>query len=76
MDLNESPLDRLLRIVLGLAMLITGWTHLVPGVWGIALEIFGWFPLVTGVLGWCPIYALLGVSTRKNGGRAPAKRLS
>lgn len=73
--LNQSNLDRAVRIVLGLAMLIAGWTDLVTGVWGIALEVFGWVPLVTGLIGWCPVYALLGISTRKNGGRSPAKRL-
>lgn len=66
---NESPFDRILRILVGLAMLTAGWTHLVTGVWGIALEVFGWVPLITGLLGWCPVYALLGISTKKNGTR-------
>ncbi|HSF42366.1 MAG TPA: DUF2892 domain-containing protein [Thermoanaerobaculia bacterium] len=70
--MNLSPLDRTLRILVGLAMLIAGWTHLVTGVWGVALEVFGWVPLVTGLLGWCPVYALLGIrtNTKKNGARA------
>lgn len=54
-------------------MLTAGWTGLVAGVWGIALEIFGWVPLVTGLIGWCPVYALLGISTRKNRARATTK---
>jgi hypothetical protein len=70
--MNQSPLDRTLRILVGLAMLIAGWTHLVTGVWGVALEVFGWVPLVTGLLGWCPVYALLGIRTnaKKHGTRA------
>lgn len=64
---NQSPLDRTIRILVGLAMLIAGWTHLVAGVWGVALEVFGWVPLIMGLLGWCPVYALLGISTKKNG---------
>ena len=71
--LNQSNLDRSIRIIVGLSMLIAGWTHLVTGVWGIALEIFGWVPLITGLVGWCPVYALLGVSTRKTGSRVQAK---
>ena len=67
---NQSPLDRALRILLGLAMLIVGWTHLVAGVWGVALEVFGWVPLATGLLGWCPVYALLGIRTNKHRARA------
>jgi hypothetical protein len=76
MYVNQSNLDRSLRIAVGLVMLIAGWTHLVNGVWGIALEVFGWIPLSTGLIGWCPVYALLGIGTRKNGARSPTKPLS
>lgn len=62
---NLSTLDRLIRIVLGLLMLAAGWAGLATGVWRIGLEVFGWVPLATGLAGWCPIYALLGISTRK-----------
>ena len=62
---NLSTLDRSIRIVLGALMLAAGWVGLVTGVWRIGLQVFGWVPLVTGLIGWCPIYALLGISTRK-----------
>ena len=65
---NLSTLDRSIRVVLGLLMLSAGWTGLADGVWKIALEVFGWVPLATGLIGWCPIYALLGLSTRRPGG--------
>lgn len=61
---NVGPWDRILRIVVGLAMLAFGWLDLLPGLWGAALELFGWFPLVTGLAGWCPFYVLLGWRTR------------
>ena len=32
---------------------------------GVALQVFGWVPLITGVAGWCPFYAVLGLSTRR-----------
>ena len=67
---NQSPLDRTLRILVGLAMLFAGFAHLVTGVWGIALQVFGWVPLITGLLGWCPVYAILGISTKKDRERA------
>jgi hypothetical protein len=69
---NLSNLDRSIRIVLGLLMLAFGWGGLATGVWRIGLEIFGWVPLATGLAGWCPVYALLGISTRRprpRGGR-------
>lgn len=61
---NEAPWDRILRIILGLTMLILGWTGIVGGPPGIALELFGWIPLVTGLAGWDPFYALLDYSTK------------
>ena len=64
---NLSSLDRTIRILLGLLMLGAGWTFRAGEmeIWLIALRIFAWFPLVTGALGWCPVYAILGLSTRK-----------
>jgi DUF2892 family protein len=64
---NQSPLDRGIRIALGLLMLAAAWTGLVGGIWRVALEVFGWVPLITGLIGWCPVYALLGFSTRRPG---------
>lgn len=69
---NLSALDRSIRIAVGLLMLAAGWAGLATDVWRIALQVFGWVPLVTGLIGWCPVYALLGLSTRKHpprGGR-------
>lgn len=60
---NLATWDRTLRIVLGLAMLFLGWSDLVDGVWAIALVVFAWVPLLTGLAGWCPFYAILGISS-------------
>lgn len=62
---NMATWDRAVRIVLGAAMLFLGWSDLVDGVWAIALVVFAWVPLLTGLVGWCPIYAMLGISTRR-----------
>lgn len=67
---NLAVWDRVLRIAVGLSMLGLGWSDLVDGVGGIALVTFAWVPLLTGILGWCPIYALIGISTRR-GDRPP-----
>jgi Inner membrane protein YgaP-like, transmembrane domain len=67
---NLSTLDRAIRVALGLLMLAAGWAGLTGGVWKVALEIFGWVPLITGLIGWCPIYALLGLNTRRPGQEA------
>jgi hypothetical protein len=67
---NLSTLDRAVRIACGLLMLAAGWLGFAEGVWKVGLQVFGWVPLVTGAVGWCPVYALLGVSTRRPGPRA------
>lgn len=68
---NLASWDRLLRIAVGLTMLYLGWSDYVNGLWAIALVVFAWVPLLTGLLGWCPIYAILGISS--NQGAASGK---
>lgn len=55
---NEGSVDRVLRVVLGLALLaltVTG--PRTP--WGF----IGIIPLITGFTGFCPLYRILGVNT-------------
>ncbi len=62
---NLAPWERIVRVslgLLGLALALSGW---VTGLAGTALLLFFWVPLVTGAIGWCPIYSLLGLSSRK-----------
>ena len=58
MKTNIHPVERAVRILLG-AILIS------LAFWGPANPWFllGALPLATGLLGWCPPYALLGIST-------------
>lgn len=62
---NEAVWDRVLRIVLGSAILYLGWSGTVTGLSGAVLRIFGFLPLVTGLIGWSPLYAIFGFRTRK-----------
>jgi hypothetical protein len=58
--MNEGLMDRVIRIVIGLGILSLvfvgpqtawGWVGLVP--------------LITGIVGFCPLYKLIGLNTRK-----------
>ena len=58
MKMNVGNIDRILRIVIGLALIALAATSTV-GVWGY----IGIIPLLTGIFRFCPAYTLIGVST-------------
>ncbi|MFT3835373.1 MAG: DUF2892 domain-containing protein [Myxococcaceae bacterium] len=55
---NESTADRVIRVVIGLA--VTSLFFVGPHS---AWALLGLIPLMTGVLGSCPLYTLFGIST-------------
>ena len=60
MKKNIGNIERIIRIAVGLAILSL--TFIGPqSLWGL----FGILPLATGLAGWCPPYAMLGISTCK-----------
>ena len=62
MKTNEGNLDRVLRIVAGLALIGLAATGQV-GMWGY----IGVVPLLTGAVGFCPLYTVLGINTCPSG---------
>ncbi|MCD0421097.1 DUF2892 domain-containing protein [Rubrivivax sp. JA1024] len=58
MKSNVGGIDRILRIVLGLALIGMTLAGFI-GVWGWV----GVVPLLTGAVGFCPLYPLFGFST-------------
>lgn len=63
MRLNVGFADRLIRIVLGAAVLLLPLFGLQTPLVYIALVPFGLVPLVTGLFGICPLYQMLGHSS-------------
>ncbi len=57
MKANVGGIDKVLRIVVGLALV--AWAVMGGPVWAW----IGVVPLATGLLGWCPAYTLLGIKT-------------
>ena len=55
---NEHAVDRIIRVVAGLALLSLVWIG-PQTAWGWV----GLVPLVTGLVGSCPLYRLFGIST-------------
>lgn len=59
---NIGTADRIARIVIGLALILLAVTGTI-GAWGY----IGIVPLATAMVNFCPLYRLLGMSTRKSG---------
>lgn len=58
---NVGGIDRILRIVVGLALLAGFFLHVDAGFrW---LYLIGIVPLATGLMSTCPLYSLFGLST-------------
>ena len=51
---NEGTVDRALRVVAGVALLVIGFA-VVGGTAGTIMGIVGLVPLLTGLVGWCPL---------------------
>ena len=60
---NEHPIERVIRVALGIAILALFFVG-PKSPWAL----LGLVPLATGLLGSCPLYTLFGIST------CPAKR--
>jgi predicted RND superfamily exporter protein len=65
MKANVGSADKVIRIVIGLAIIVLG---IVFKSWWGAL---GLLPLATVVLSWCPLYVPLGITTRKATSQPP-----
>jgi hypothetical protein len=62
---NEALLDRAVRILIGIVGVALIATKVVTGVVAIVVGIGAGVMLITGAIGFCAIYALVGVATCK-----------
>jgi len=59
MKKNVGSTDRIIRVVMGLAMLGAGYYY---ECW---LGLIGIIPILTASIKWCPLYSLFGIGTCK-----------
>ena len=59
---NVGGVDRVLRIVVGLALIVWFFMDQGTGFWHWA-KLIGIVPLATGLMSSCPLYSILGLST-------------
>lgn len=58
MAVNIGKLDKVVRIVAGIALIVSALTgYFAPWGW------IGIMPLATALMGWCPAYTLFGISS-------------
>lgn len=62
---NESGIDRIIRVVLGIVLIALYWSGMVAGGLEVVFLILGIIALVTGIVGFCPLYALLKIRTKR-----------
>ena len=63
MKTNIGKKDRILRVVVGCALMIAGVA--VSGTAGMIMTGFGLIPLATGLVGNCPAYSIFKINTCK-----------
>ncbi|MFC6498481.1 DUF2892 domain-containing protein [Gemmobacter lanyuensis] len=62
MTKNVGGIDRILRIVIGAALILWFFVDQGSGFWHWA-KLIGIVPLLTGILSSCPLYTILGLSS-------------
>ncbi len=73
MKLNMGTLDRIIRIAIAVIIAVLYFMKLISGTVAIVLEVIAVIFILTGFIGWCPIYAALGISTKKKSGEEEKK---
>lgn len=64
MKSNEGTIDRIIRAVVGVAALVGAFAIGSGSVAFVLLLVVGAILLVTAAVGFCPLYRMLGISTR------------
>lgn len=65
MKANMSTADRIVRIVIAAVFLILGFTGTVTGALAVILYVLAGIFVLTSIAGFCPLYALLRIRTKK-----------
>lgn len=60
MKKNIHPIERIIRVLAGIILILMAFLG-PKNMW----FLLGIVPILTGLIGWCPPYAMLGISTCK-----------
>jgi hypothetical protein len=65
MKKNMGTIDKVIRILVAVVVVVLYFTHVISGTLGIILLAFSAIFVITSFLSFCPLYLPLGLSTRK-----------
>ena len=65
MKKNIGTIDKVVRILIAVAVAVLYFTHIISGTLGIVLLILAGVLVLTSLVGICPIYLPFGLSTMK-----------
>ena len=71
MTKNVHPVDRVLRLVLAIALAVLAFKAGLGSTSGVVYAVFAVTTVLTSGIGFCPLYRLLGVNTNRIGTRNP-----
>jgi len=65
MKKNVGLIDRIIRILIALVVVVLQYTHVISGTLGIVLLIVAGVLVLTSIVSFCPLYFPFGLSTAK-----------
>lgn len=68
MKKNVGTIDRSIRGLVGIALIVAYFMGMLSGTLAIVALVVGIVLLATAILGWCPPYSLLGINTGAKSG--------
>ena len=66
MTVNMSSADRIIRVIIAVIFAALYFTGTVPGTLGLVLTIVAVVFLLTSLIGFCPLYTIFGMRTKKD----------
>ena len=65
MKKNMGTIDKVIRVLVAVVILVLYFTHVISGTLAVILLILAAVFVVTSLLGLCPLYLLFGLSTKE-----------
>jgi hypothetical protein len=67
MTINVGGIERPVRMILGVVLLLIGYLAVLPA-WGtVTVYVLGVIAIVTGAVRFCPVWLVLGINTSRAG---------